>query len=86
MSKEYEVFKYALEVGYKHSEYVELKYINIPDEYEDYVNERNKDMSNIDINFDEDLLFKTAMEAHEQDITLNEYILNIIEKSIGELS
>ena len=43
-------------------------------------------MSNIDINFDEDLLFKTAMEAHEQDITLNEYILNIIEKSIGELS
>ena len=84
MSKEFETFKAGLEWGYIYREYFELEDINISDEYDDYVNERDKDLVNMDINFDDDLLFQCAMSAHDQDITLNEYILNVLKKTIGE--
>jgi hypothetical protein len=44
-----------------------------------------EEMSTIELDISDELLFKLMKEAHEQDITLNELIADILEEAIEEL-
>lgn len=43
-------------------------------------------MEEVEITIDDDILLFCALEAHKRDITLNEYINQILKKCIDELN